>query len=274
MRWPIQRYPGDFPAISSLSRAHEVGIARAGFTARECGAVEDLSYPVPKSVPNGLCQPSQRYKRNVWLALLALAGFGIGYVSLTTWFVWTAMRLLHGAFTGGSGTGFLFGLPMLLLSVFMLKALLFRDRPERVQELEVRSEDEPHLFAVLHRIADAAGAPRPHRVFLSPNVNASVYYDLSILNLVFPTKKNLVIGLGLVTCRSASSPRCSLTSSGISVSERWLSDDGSSSRSESLRTSCTSVMLWTRCYRSSPTRIFGLLGSAGSCESSCGHCGR
>ena len=35
-------------------------------------------------------------------------------------------------------------------------------------------------------------------MFLADNVNAAVFYDLSLLNLLFPSKKNLIIGLGLV----------------------------------------------------------------------------
>ncbi len=59
-------------------------------------------------------------------------------------------------------------------------------------------ETEPELFAFLNALADRVGAPRPHRVFLSPGVNASVFYDLTLLNLLLPTKKNLEIGVGLV----------------------------------------------------------------------------
>src|SRR5207244_1928026 len=50
----------------------------------------------------------------------------------------------------------------------------------------------------LHRLADELGAPRPYRVYLSPGVNACVFYDLSLLNLIIPSRKNLDIGLGLV----------------------------------------------------------------------------
>jgi Zn-dependent protease with chaperone function len=65
-------------------------------------------------------------------------------------------------------------------------------------ELEVTAADQPELFVFLHRLADDAKAPRPHRVFLSPRVNASVSYDLSLINFIIPSKKNLEIGLGLV----------------------------------------------------------------------------
>ena len=65
-------------------------------------------------------------------------------------------------------------------------------------------EQEPRLFAFLDRLADDTGAPRPNRVFVSTRVNAAVFYDVSLLNLLFPTKKNLEIGLGLVNALNLS----------------------------------------------------------------------
>jgi Zn-dependent protease with chaperone function len=62
----------------------------------------------------------------------------------------------------------------------------------------VTRADQPQLFEFIDRLADEARAPRAHKVYLSPRVNAAVFYDLSLLNLVVPSKKNLEIGLGLV----------------------------------------------------------------------------
>ena len=64
--------------------------------------------------------------------------------------------------------------------------------------MQITAETQPELFAFVNRIADEAGAPRPHKVFVTARVNAAVFYDLSFRNLLFPTRKNLEIGLGLV----------------------------------------------------------------------------
>ena len=80
----------------------------------------------------------------------------------------------------------------------MLKAIFFVKHGSGVDDIEITPEQQPELFGFMDRLADEAGAPRPHRVFLSPRVNAAVFYDLSILNLVIPSRKNLEIGLGLV----------------------------------------------------------------------------
>jgi Zn-dependent protease with chaperone function len=62
----------------------------------------------------------------------------------------------------------------------------------------IKPAEQPKLFEFLYTLADKAGAPRPYKVFLSARVNASVSYDLSIINFFFPSRKNLEIGLGLV----------------------------------------------------------------------------
>jgi Zn-dependent protease with chaperone function len=162
--------------------------------------VEELTCPAPLSVPRDLATPGPGYKRRLAWAFVSLLAFIATYLALTAWFVWSVYRMASGAFAGGRGDGFAFFgvLPMAFLALFMLKALFFRDRAEKTHEIEIDAAKEPRLFAFLRRIADQAGAPRPHRVFLSTRVNAGVFYDLSVLNLLFPSKKNLDIGLGLI----------------------------------------------------------------------------
>ena len=96
-------------------------------------------------------------------------------------------------------SGIIFG----FLSLFMVKSLFIFSKSEHDPTRRYLSkEEEPVLFDYLYKLADEAGAPRPHKVFLSSRVNASVSYDISVLNLLFPTKKNLEIGLGLVNILS------------------------------------------------------------------------
>lgn len=82
------------------------------------------------------------------------------------------------------------------MSVFLLKGLVFVNHHGDRADHEVTRRQQPRLFAFLDRLAEEVGAPRPKRVFLSPRVNASVFYDLSVLNLILPARKNLEIGLG------------------------------------------------------------------------------
>src|SRR5262249_40974785 len=59
-------------------------------------------------------------------------------------------------------------------------------------------KDQPVLFAFIRQLCKDTGAPFPHRVFVVPDVNAAVSFHESLLNLIFPSRKNLIIGLGLV----------------------------------------------------------------------------
>jgi len=152
------------------------------------------------------------YRLRAWGAVASLVGFLGAYFGLAGWFAWTAWRLGRGALAGRHDAlwAALVALCALLLAVFMLKALFFRQRREEDHSLELKRADQPALFAELHAIADAVGAPRPHRVLVSARVNAAVFYDLSPLNLLFPTKKNLEIGLGLVNVLTRSELRAVL----------------------------------------------------------------
>jgi Zn-dependent protease with chaperone function len=160
--------------------------------------------PNPRAVPEELTRPTRAYKVRAWLAVAVLLGFVAIYVSLTAWFGWTTIRLVRGGLAGGpnAAVGFLAAIPAAFFAVFLAKGLFFVKRGKLEGLVEVTAEEQPELFEFLRRIADDAKAPRPHRVFLSPHVNAGVFYDLSLANLVVPTRKNLEIGLGLVNTLS------------------------------------------------------------------------
>ncbi|MBY0574171.1 MAG: M48 family metalloprotease [Undibacterium sp.] len=146
-----------------------------------------------------LAKPSPSYTRRAWLAMGALALFMTLYLLLATWFLFTAYRLSIGAGNSGSAVwGWGMALCAVLLAAFMLKGFFFVKRGVNDDSIEITPMQEPRLFQFLFELADLAGAPRPHRVFVSARVNAAVFYDLSIVNLFFPSKKNLEIGLGLV----------------------------------------------------------------------------
>lgn len=156
-------------------------------------------YPAgPRAVPTGLTLPSSTYKQRAWLALVSLALFMALYFFLAGWFLWTAYRLL-GAVSGTDAfANAVVGASAAFLALFMLKALFFVKHGGAPDAVEVTRAEQPRLFEFLYRLADEAGAPRPRRVYLSARVNAAVFYDLSVLNLLFPSGKNLEIGLALV----------------------------------------------------------------------------
>ncbi|MEM7158798.1 MAG: M48 family metallopeptidase [Myxococcota bacterium] len=157
--------------------------------------------PGPAHVPAGLADAPPQYRNRAYLAVAALALFVALYVALTAWFAYKGFSLLSDSWSAsGSNHAFLgtiVGLLCAFLAVFLGKALIFirRDRPGGLIEL---GANETELREFIRHVADEAGAPRPHRIYLSAEVNAAVFYDLSLLNLLWPSRKNLVIGLGLV----------------------------------------------------------------------------
>lgn len=157
-------------------------------------------YPAgPKAVPEALTRPGKQYKQRAWLAVASLLLFATLYFALLGWFGWTAYRLIDTAISGSNGFFlFVLGACSGFLGLFMLKALFFVRRGGAPDDIELTSLGQPQLFAFLNQLADEAGAPRPRRVFVSARVNAAVFYDLSILNFIFPSRKNLEIGLALV----------------------------------------------------------------------------
>ncbi len=160
-----------------------------------------LLYPSnPVSIPQDLTKPSSAYKNRAWLAMGGLALFLAIYLGFTAWFAWTAYRMFSGISQGNDFNlgGAAAGAVAALLFVFMVKALFAVKHSHLSSDMEITQQQQPQLFEFLYRLADDAGAPRPHKVYLSPQVNAAVFYDLSLLNLFFPSKKNLLIGLGLV----------------------------------------------------------------------------
>lgn len=157
--------------------------------------------PGPKFVPKDFTEPTKEYKKRVWLASVALLGFVALYIGLCLYFVFAGYSLFKAVVLQTStGVSIIGGVLSWFMAFILIKAFFFRSKGDKGKqvELEITRAQEPDLFAFIDQIADDVGAPRAHKVYLAPDVNAAVFYDLSILNLLFPSRKNLVIGLGLV----------------------------------------------------------------------------
>jgi Zn-dependent protease with chaperone function len=169
----------------------------------EIGCVDSSLYPPNVTgVPPDLTVAHPKYRRQVMVVFLCLVLFLLLYLALvagSAWLFWTALVApLAGEGRGpvflkiGSIaiTGFLF--------IFLVKGLFKRQGSDDSLKVEIFEKDQPELFAFIRRVCSDTKAPSPYRVFLTPEVNAAVFYETSILNLIFPVRKNLMIGLGLV----------------------------------------------------------------------------
>jgi Zn-dependent protease with chaperone function len=158
--------------------------------------------PSPPNVPRYLTAPSTHYRLQVILVLASLFLFGLLYVGLlagSAWLVFWAIVYPIGD-VNGPRVFLKMGLSgvSVVLFLFLLKALFKRPEQDKVLQVEVVEEEHPEFFAFLRQLCGEIGAPFPHRVYVSPDVNAAVFYHRSVLRLFLPTPKNLVVGLGLV----------------------------------------------------------------------------
>ncbi|SHG50655.1 M48 family metallopeptidase [Chryseobacterium vrystaatense] len=120
----------------------------------------------------------------VLLAFGCIAG-GIWLIAIKPMF----LTIMLGAGLAGTG-GFIF--------FFIIKFLFKRHINDLSYLTEIKRTDEPELFKMIDDIVQEAGTDFPKKVYLSYDVNASVFYDSSFWSMFYPIKKNLTIGLGLI----------------------------------------------------------------------------
>jgi Zn-dependent protease with chaperone function len=158
-------------------------------------------------LPADLTVPCFRYRTQVLVVLVSLLVFFLLYVSfvassayLVYWsitFPIPRLNFPHGNWVAAAAKlGAIGGSVVLFL--FPLKGLFKQHQADPSLLVEVAEAEQPELFAFLRLLCDETGAPFPRRVFVSPEVNAEVFYHSSLLSLIRPTRKNLIIGLGLV----------------------------------------------------------------------------
>jgi len=155
----------------------------------------DPLYPLgPREVPGDLTVASPGHELRALLLLVTLAFFFALYVGLligSGCLIFWSFRFLG-----------VFGLPVafvaLVVFLFLLKGFFKSEQHGKSLDVEITEAEQPRLFAFIRRVCEDTGAPPPHRVFLSPEVNAAAFYETSLLAMFRPTPKNLLLGLGLV----------------------------------------------------------------------------
>ncbi len=155
---------------------------------------ESLYPPSPADVPAELTMPSEGYRTHAILVLIGLFCFFVLYLGLIVLCVW---MVTFGLFVPIYGKLILCPFCALLL-LYLIKGFFKKKQVEKALMIEIHEEDHPCLFEFIARLCDETGAPFPHKVFVTPEVNAAVFYNQSIFSLFLPVPKNLLIGMGLV----------------------------------------------------------------------------
>lgn len=168
---------------------------------------ESLYPPSVQGAPPELTRPSRAYQRQVIIVLLCLTIFVLFYLSLIIGSGWLAFYGINQGFDALSeyapthsqvNNYFVLGVVSIILFLFLVKSLFKWKKEEKELRIEITQEEQPELFDFIRRICAETKTPMPYRVFLTHDVNAAVFYNSSLLSLIFPVKKNLLIGLGLV----------------------------------------------------------------------------
>ncbi len=162
--------------------------------------------PKPQSVSEKITEPSLAFKSEVRKVLISIALFILVYIllmgaaiglALLTGFGGVLLIAAYPSFiTLMLGLG-LMGLGIMVL-IFLVKFLFRKVHVDRSHLTEIKKKDQPELFAFIKKLTDEVGAPFPKRIYLSADVNASVFYDSGFWSMFLPIRKNLHIGLGLV----------------------------------------------------------------------------
>lgn len=97
---------------------------------------------------------------------------------------------------------FIVGVGFIALGIFVftftIKFLFTKSKVDTSDWVEIFESDEPQLFALINEIANEVQTKKPKKVYISSEVNASVFYNSSFWSMFIPVQKNIHIGLGLV----------------------------------------------------------------------------
>ena len=159
--------------------------------------------PSPAGVPDDLTEHPASYRSQQRLLLAGLVVFLLFYLGLIV------LCVAVGVYCGMTFRQVppLKVAGLVLSGVFFLylvKGFFKRQPVDKTLHVEVTEDEEPVLFAFIHKLCEELDAPEPNRVYVSPDVNAAVMPRSSLVNLVVEPKKDLLIGLGLVNCLNLS----------------------------------------------------------------------
>ena len=133
---------------------------------------------------------------------IVLIILGIGLIALCGLAAYALVALKLASVTLMLAIGFL---GMGFMTFFFLIKFIFSSpkKVDRSHLMEINEKEQPELFQLIHEIVNEVKTNFPKQVYLSSDVNASVFYDSNFWSMFFPVRKNLQIGIGLMNSVSA-----------------------------------------------------------------------
>ncbi len=168
--------------------------------------------PTPSDVAPSVTESSASFKKEVSGVMGSILLFFLVYLLLFILAVGLAIAcvaggifiisVIHNLWMILVGAG-LIGVGIMVL-IFLIKFLFAVSKFDRSGSIEIKEKEQPQLFAFIRQLTKDTQTPFPKKIYLSPEVNACVFYDSSFWSMFFPVKKNLQIGLGLVNALNLS----------------------------------------------------------------------
>lgn len=170
-----------------------------------------MSTPYPPQPVNGgvaAIVPSAAFKKEVAGVVINIIGFIAVYLLLVAASVVLAIACFYGGVllmvSFPQFLVLLVGLGLMALGVslvfFLIKFIFASRKEDNRNRIVVTEAEQPRLFQFIRQLTEETNTPFPKKIFLSPQVNAAVFYHSSFWSMFLPVKKNLEIGLGLVNC--------------------------------------------------------------------------
>lgn len=154
-----------------------------------------LSGPLPE------VRVSAVYRLGLAVVALTMVALPLAYVTLIVaagygvyWHITANQHLLSDS--EGFWALALYLVPVIvggILVVFMVKPL-FAPRSKEMEPLPLTPESEPRLHAFIHRLCEVVGAPRPRRIVVDCEANASAGFRRGLVSLL---GNDLVLTIGL-----------------------------------------------------------------------------
>ncbi|GGH13235.1 peptidase M48 [Sphingobacterium alkalisoli] len=151
-------------------------------------------------------QTSPSFKKEAKKTVFSILVFAFTYlllfilsIGLTAACVYAGIALI--AFTPSIPT---LGLGLALIAsaftilIYLIKFIFASSKTDLSHLTEISASDEPRLFTLITEIVQEVDTKFPKKVYLSHDVNASVFYDSNFWSMFLPIQKNLQIGMGLV----------------------------------------------------------------------------
>ncbi|WP_160138270.1 M48 family metallopeptidase [Chryseobacterium sp. c4a] len=191
---------------------------------------------------NNLPKISHAYQSKLTSAIISVSAFFLMYLLLILTSLLMVFLLGYGGiqllrikvnyFTIFGAVG-LFSIGIFVF-IFLIRFIFRKNNYNTHHLIEVTRSHQPELFNMIDDIVRETKVQAPKKVFLSPEVNASVSYNSIFWSMFLPVKKNLTIGMGLINTTSTGELRTILAHEFGHFSQRSMKVGGYVNQAEKI----------------------------------------